>query len=201
MPGAPIERSIHHCINCGEKVHGALCAHKINETRVSIVAEFLSERAQAYLNNDSALLCYFFHAKTHLSDEARSGSEEEGGTFRLMVEASGMSERNACLAKKADNETHNIIISRRDAAKRKHDEYLAKLRTRITDSKEMNQRIKAVKKHVDENPDSLNSFSYDYDDEEIIDSQEDIIKDLLRSRNTFLHAQKEASQYESKSKL
>jgi hypothetical protein len=45
------------------------------------------------------------------------------------------------------------------------------------------------------------SVSYDYDDEEIIDSQEDIIKDLLRSRNTFLHAQKDASQYESKSKL
>lgn len=81
MPGAPIERSIHHCINCGEKVHGALCAHKINETRVSIVAEFLSERAQAYLNNDSALLCYFCHAETHLSDEARSGSEEEGGNI------------------------------------------------------------------------------------------------------------------------
>jgi hypothetical protein len=129
--------------------------------------------------------------------------QQSGSGFGTnMVEASGMSERNACLAKKADNETHNIIISRRDAAKRKHDEILAKLRTRITDSKEMNQRIKAVKKHVDENPDSLNSFSYDYDDEEeIIDSQEDIIKDLLRSRNTFLHAQKEASQYESKSKL
>jgi hypothetical protein len=49
---------------------------------VSIVAEFLSERAQAYLNNDSALLCYFCHAETHLSDEARSGSEEEGGNIQ-----------------------------------------------------------------------------------------------------------------------
>jgi hypothetical protein len=60
MPAVPLTNPQHHCANCAEPMHGALCGFLLSELpyNIKISRECLSERGQSLFKSPSAMICH-----------------------------------------------------------------------------------------------------------------------------------------------
>lgn len=128
---------------------------------------------------------------------------DSGGDRMAAVAASGMAERNASIAYKADTEAHIHVTNQLEVREKEHNNILASLVNHCGSKEEAVCRIRRVKAQVQKR-NSLDKFCYDSDAGSDSDafsppcSQEENIKSLLRKRKDMDELRKRADAIKSR---
>ena len=130
--------------------------------------------------------------------------KDSGGDRMAAIAASGMAERNASIAYKADTEAHIQVTNQLEARSKEHNNILALLVNHCGGTDEAVSRISRVKTRV-EKKNNLDKFCYDSDADSDYDpfdsplcSQEENIKCLLRKRKDMDELKKRADTIKSR---